>query len=86
MGCMVPQSFAAGGNRSYSEFCTITGVPRYPGYFYPDKILLLHTPPTEWGGREKKSNGHGSSKVHDEDKEATQHGLGGRLSAMVCMC
>jgi hypothetical protein len=27
MGCMVPQLFAAGGNRSYPEFWTVTGNP-----------------------------------------------------------
>jgi hypothetical protein len=32
MGCMVPQPFAAGGNRSYLEFWAITGGLRYPGY------------------------------------------------------
>jgi hypothetical protein len=32
MGCMVPQPFAAGGNRSYPKFWTVTGGPRYLGY------------------------------------------------------
>jgi hypothetical protein len=32
MGCMVPQSFAIGGNRSYLEFWAVTGGPRYLGY------------------------------------------------------
>jgi hypothetical protein len=32
MGCMVPQSFAAGGNQSYPDFWAITSVPRYLGY------------------------------------------------------
>jgi hypothetical protein len=34
-GCMVPQPFAARGNRSYPEFWAITGNPRYPGYKTP---------------------------------------------------
>jgi hypothetical protein len=29
-GCVVPQLFAAGGNRSYQEFWAITSGPRYP--------------------------------------------------------
>jgi hypothetical protein len=33
MGCMVPQSFATGGNRSYPEFWTVTGDLWFPGYF-----------------------------------------------------
>jgi hypothetical protein len=32
IGCMVPQPFAAGGNRSYPEFWAVTGGLRYPGY------------------------------------------------------
>jgi hypothetical protein len=32
MGCVVPQSFAIGGNRSYPEFWAVTDGPRYPGY------------------------------------------------------
>jgi hypothetical protein len=32
MRCMVPQSFATGGNQSSLEFWAITGGPRYPGY------------------------------------------------------
>jgi hypothetical protein len=35
MGCMVPLSFATGGNRSYSEFGAVTGGPRYLGYITP---------------------------------------------------
>jgi hypothetical protein len=31
-GCMVPQPFTIGGNRSYLEFWDVTGNPRYPGY------------------------------------------------------
>jgi hypothetical protein len=31
-GCMVPQSFAAGGNQSYLKFWAVTGGLRYPGY------------------------------------------------------
>jgi hypothetical protein len=31
-GCMVPQPFAAGGNRSYPEFWAVTGAPQYLGY------------------------------------------------------
>jgi hypothetical protein len=30
--CMIPQPFAAGGNRSYPDFWVITADPRYPGY------------------------------------------------------
>jgi hypothetical protein len=33
-GCMVPQLFAAGGNRSYSEFWAIIDGLRYPGYLH----------------------------------------------------
>jgi hypothetical protein len=29
---MVPQSFAAGGNQSYTEFWAVTDDPWYPGY------------------------------------------------------
>jgi hypothetical protein len=32
MGCMVPQPFAAGGNRSHPKFWVISDAPRYPGY------------------------------------------------------
>jgi hypothetical protein len=35
MGCMIPQPFATGGNRSYLEFWVVTGSPRYSGYFTP---------------------------------------------------
>jgi hypothetical protein len=35
MGCMVPQPLAVGGNRSYLEFWTVTGDPRYPRYLTP---------------------------------------------------
>jgi hypothetical protein len=35
MRCMVPQSFAAGGNRSYLEFWAVTGGPWYPWYVTP---------------------------------------------------
>jgi hypothetical protein len=35
MGCMVPQSFAAGGNRSYLKFWVVIGGPQYPGYITP---------------------------------------------------
>jgi hypothetical protein len=35
MGCMVPQSFVAGGNQSYLELWAVTGGPRYPGYKTP---------------------------------------------------
>jgi hypothetical protein len=31
-GCMVPQSFATGGNWSYPKFWAVTGDLRYPGY------------------------------------------------------
>jgi hypothetical protein len=34
-GCMVPQSFATGGNRSYLEFWGITSGPWYPRYNTP---------------------------------------------------
>jgi hypothetical protein len=39
MGCMVPQSFTAGGNRSYPKFWVVTGDPRYPGYLTPTKSI-----------------------------------------------
>jgi hypothetical protein len=43
-GCMAPQSFAAGGNRSYLEFWAVTDGPRYPGYItltrYVDDIIV----------------------------------------------
>jgi hypothetical protein len=29
---MIPQSFAAGGNRLYPEFWVVTDDPWYPGY------------------------------------------------------
>jgi hypothetical protein len=32
MGCMVPQPFVTGGNRSYPKFWVVTGYPLYPGY------------------------------------------------------
>jgi hypothetical protein len=35
MGCMVPQLFAARGNRSYLEFWAVTGSLRSPGYLAP---------------------------------------------------
>jgi hypothetical protein len=35
MGCMAPQPFATGGNRSYLELWAVTGVPWYPGYNTP---------------------------------------------------
>jgi hypothetical protein len=37
MGCMVPQPFAAGGNRSYPEFLGHNRRPAVPGVFYLDK-------------------------------------------------
>jgi hypothetical protein len=39
MRCMVPQSFAAGGNRSYPEFWVVTGGPRYSGYIIPTNLI-----------------------------------------------
>jgi hypothetical protein len=39
MGCMIPQPFAAGGNRLYAEFWAITGDPQYPGYFTPTPLF-----------------------------------------------
>jgi hypothetical protein len=33
MGCMIPQPFAAGGNRSYLEFRVVTDDPQYPYIF-----------------------------------------------------
>jgi hypothetical protein len=39
MGCMLPQPFAAGGNRPYPEFWAVAGGPQYLGYFTP--IILL---------------------------------------------
>jgi hypothetical protein len=41
MGCMAPQSFAAGGNRSYQELWVLTSHPRYPGYKTPTHPLPL---------------------------------------------
>jgi hypothetical protein len=35
MGCMVPQLFAALGNRWYPEFWAVTGGPWFPGYITP---------------------------------------------------
>jgi hypothetical protein len=35
MGCVVPQPFAAGGNRSYLDFSVVTGDRRYLGYKTP---------------------------------------------------
>jgi hypothetical protein len=32
MGCLVPQSFPTGGNRTYLDFWDVTDDPRYPGY------------------------------------------------------
>jgi hypothetical protein len=32
MGCMIPQSFVAGGNRSYPEFWVVTDGSRYLEY------------------------------------------------------
>jgi hypothetical protein len=31
-GCMVPQPFITGGNRSYPEFWAVTGNPQYLRY------------------------------------------------------
>jgi hypothetical protein len=39
-GCMVLQSFAAGGNQLYPEFWAVTDGPRYPGYIAPTIIIL----------------------------------------------
>jgi hypothetical protein len=39
MGCMAPQPFATGGNRSYLEFCAVTGDPYYLEYFAPTVAL-----------------------------------------------
>jgi hypothetical protein len=39
-GCMVPQPFTAGGNRSYPEFWVVTHGPRYQGYITPAKPKL----------------------------------------------
>jgi hypothetical protein len=38
-GCMVPQLFAAGGNKSYPDFLVVTGDPWYPGYKTPTRFL-----------------------------------------------
>jgi hypothetical protein len=40
-GCMVSQSFAAGGNQSYLECWAVTDGPQYPGYITLTKLLLL---------------------------------------------
>jgi hypothetical protein len=37
---MVPQSSAAGGNRSYLDFLAVIGDPWYPGYKTPTIMLL----------------------------------------------
>jgi hypothetical protein len=34
-GCLVPQSFATGGNQSYPYFFVVTSDPWYPGYKTP---------------------------------------------------
>jgi hypothetical protein len=44
-GCLVPQPFAAEGNRSYLEFWAITGGPRYPGYI---TLTRLHIERRFW--------------------------------------
>jgi hypothetical protein len=54
--CMVPQLFAAGGNRSYLEFWAVISGPRYPGY----KTLIEAPEPTvEWLVRAFHSAGGG---------------------------
>jgi hypothetical protein len=45
MGCMVPQLFAAGANRSYLVFWAITGAPQYQGYITP---IVDPKPSIEW--------------------------------------
>jgi hypothetical protein len=45
MRCMVPQSFAIGGNRSYPEFWIITDDLQYPGYETP---VVTTEPSVEW--------------------------------------
>jgi hypothetical protein len=40
MGCMVPQSFAAGGIRSYLLLWAITGGTRYLGYISMTSAVL----------------------------------------------
>jgi hypothetical protein len=39
-GCVVPQLFAAGGNRLYLDFSAITGDPRYPRYKTPTLVKV----------------------------------------------
>jgi hypothetical protein len=41
MRCMVPQPFAAGGNRSYLDFWAVTDDPQYPGYKTPIVVDYL---------------------------------------------
>jgi hypothetical protein len=48
MGCMVPQPFAARGNRSYPEFWVMIGELRYSGYF---TTIVSHKPSVEWVAR-----------------------------------
>jgi hypothetical protein len=43
MGCMVPQSFAAGGIRSYLLLWAITGGTRYRGYITMTSVVLGET-------------------------------------------
>jgi hypothetical protein len=42
---MVPQPFAAGENRSYSELWVVTSDLRYPGYF---TSTIVPEPTIEW--------------------------------------
>jgi hypothetical protein len=44
-GCIVPQPFAVGGNRSYPEFWAVTGGPWYWGYF---TLIVSPEPCVEW--------------------------------------
>jgi hypothetical protein len=37
-GCMVPESFAVGGNRSYPQFSAVIGSPRNLGYITPTVV------------------------------------------------
>jgi hypothetical protein len=45
MGCMVPQPFAAGGNRLYLDFWAITSDPRYLGY---KTLTVAPEPSVKW--------------------------------------
>jgi hypothetical protein len=53
---MVLQPFAAGGNRSYSEFWAVISGPRYPGYF---TLIVAPEPFVMWAVENVLSTGGG---------------------------